>query len=145
MKIFTLFILLLSQLFANQEKGDLFVEINNVQSTSGVIWVGLYDSSETFLDKEKAILTRVEINQTGTVSLWIPDLYYGGDYAIAVLHDLNNNGDLDRNFFGIPTEPFAFSGHIYSSWRAPRFEEVKFRFDSSHNSLQLSLKEWWDF
>lgn len=145
MKIVTLFLFLLAQLFNSREKASLFIEIDNVQSTSGVIWVGVYDSSDAFLDKEKAILKRVEINQPGSVSLLVPDLSYGDDYAIAVLHDLNNNGDLDRNFFGIPTEPFAFSGHIQSSWRAPRFEEVKFRFDPTHNSLKLQLKEWWDF
>ena len=145
MQIVSLFIFLLAQLFNGQEKADLVIEIDNVQSTSGVLWVGVYSSAETFLDKDKAILKRVEINHPGTVSLYVSDLSYGDDYAIAVLHDLNNNGDLDRNFFGIPTEPFAFSGQIYSSWRAPRFDEVKFRFDPTHNALRLQLKEWWDF
>jgi uncharacterized protein (DUF2141 family) len=32
-----------------------------------------------------------------------------GRYAIAVFHDLNGNGKLDRNFIGLPQEPYGFS------------------------------------
>lgn len=127
------------------QSSNLTVQIDNIESTSGVIWVGVYDSADTFLDKDKAILKRVEIRHSGSLSLRISNLSYGKDYAVAVLHDINNNGDLDRNFFGIPTEPFAFSGRIQSSWRAPRFDEVKFRINHYNQTLRLHLKSWWEF
>ena len=31
-----------------------------------------------------------------------------GDYAVKVLIDTNNNGDIDLNFFGLPKEQFDF-------------------------------------
>ena len=140
-----LIICTLSAFFNGSQTSNLTVQIDNVESTSGVIWVGVYDSADNFLNKDKAILKRIEIRHPGVVSLRISDLLYGKDYAVAVLHDLNNNGDLDRNFFGIPTEPFAFSGTIHSSWRAPRFDEVKFRLVRYEQTVYLHLKSWWDF
>ncbi len=42
-----------------------------------------------------------------------------GEYGISVVHDENENGDLDKNFVGIPKEGFAFGnnamGYIRSS------------------------------
>jgi uncharacterized protein (DUF2141 family) len=31
-----------------------------------------------------------------------------GNYAIAVIHDENRNGELDTNMFGIPKEGYGF-------------------------------------
>ena len=35
-----------------------------------------------------------------------------GNYAIAVFHDLNGNGKLDRNLIGLPSEPYGFSNDV---------------------------------
>ena len=35
-----------------------------------------------------------------------------GTYAVAVFHDLNGNGRLDRNFIGLPSEPYGFSNDV---------------------------------
>jgi uncharacterized protein (DUF2141 family) len=34
-----------------------------------------------------------------------------GRYAVALFHDENTNGKLDRNFLGIPTEEFGFANN----------------------------------
>lgn len=33
-----------------------------------------------------------------------------GDFAISLFQDLNQNTELDTGFFGIPKEPYGFSG-----------------------------------
>lgn len=50
-----------------------------------------------------------------------------GRYAIKSFHDLNGNGKMDANPFGMPTEPFAFSnnaqGHMGpASWSDAAFD-----------------------
>ncbi len=43
------------------------------------------------------------------VARWtIADLPYGA-YAVVVLHDRNDNGEVDHNLFGLPTEALGFS------------------------------------
>ncbi len=35
-----------------------------------------------------------------------------GAYAIAVFHDANGNGRLDRSLIGLPGEPYGFSNDV---------------------------------
>ena len=48
-----------------------------------------------------------------------------GVYALAVIHDENGNGRLDR-FMAIPREGFGFSRNPAIRMGPPRFEEVRF-------------------
>ena len=45
---------------------------------------------------------------------------------ITVMHDRNDNGELDANFVGMPTEPWAFSNNATGSFGPPGWEQVKF-------------------
>jgi uncharacterized protein (DUF2141 family) len=49
-----------------------------------------------------------------------------GKYAVSVYHDLNNNGTLDTNMFGVPKEPWGTTGTVRPRLRAPRFSEAQF-------------------
>jgi uncharacterized protein (DUF2141 family) len=49
-----------------------------------------------------------------------------GDCAVAAAHDLNGNGQTDRNFVGLPTEPWAVSNPVRPALRAPRLAEPAF-------------------
>ena len=44
-----------------------------------------------------------------------------GNYAIAVLHDENNDRQANRNFLGLPTEGFGFSRNPAIGVSAPGF------------------------
>lgn len=123
-------------------KGTLALEVENIKSESGMIWVGIYRSEADFLIKEKATLVGVKVNAQKTIRIEIPDLEYGA-YALAVFHDENNNGEMDRNLVGIPSEPFAFSKPPVSKFRIPTFEEVKFEFTPQRMNLKTRLKKWW--
>ena len=123
--------------------GQLIIEVGNVKEAKGTIWVGIYDSEDNYLVKEKAIVQGFKVERTGDARFSIPGLPYG-TYAVALFHDINDNGELDRNFFGIPTEPFAFSRPPRSKWRLPNFNEVSFQFQANAQRLRISLREWYD-
>lgn len=48
-----------------------------------------------------------------------------GTYAVAVLHDENENQKLDRNLLGIPTEGFGFSNNPRVFFAAPSFKKAE--------------------
>ena len=54
-----------------------------------------------------------------------------GEYAIAIYQDLNNNGVLDKNVFGYPSEPFGFSKNFKPRFSAPDFDDCKITFSGS--------------
>ncbi len=49
-----------------------------------------------------------------------------GEYAIHVFHDENKNKKLDKVFFGIPEEGYAFSTNYMDLFDSPEFEDIKF-------------------
>ncbi len=139
-------ILAFSYGFTNLEKeemGKLIIKINNVSKDRGVIWIGLYDSADTYLIKEKSILKKIDVSQKGYHEMVIDSLPYG-IYAMALFHDINANGEMDRNLLGIPSEPYAFSKKPKSKWRLPKFDEVKFNFSQDVQEIDTKLKKWWD-
>jgi len=140
LQLVVLLLLAGNSLFGPPE-GRLIIEIGQVERPQGTIWIGIYNSESTYLIKEKAIIKKVPVYQKGNAVVEINSLPYG-TYAVALFHDINGNGTLDQNFFGIPTEPYAFSRPPASKWRLPYFREVAFPFRSSSQKLRTSLRKW---
>jgi UDP:flavonoid glycosyltransferase YjiC (YdhE family)/uncharacterized protein (DUF2141 family) len=49
-----------------------------------------------------------------------------GMYAIVAFHDENDNGDIDKNFLGIPTEDWCTSRNAKAIFGPPSFGDAKF-------------------
>jgi uncharacterized protein (DUF2141 family) len=49
-----------------------------------------------------------------------------GDYAISVIHDVNENGELDKTKLGIPREGFAFSNNVMGKKGPPTYQKARF-------------------
>lgn len=62
-----------------------------------------------------------------------------GVYAIAIYQDLNGNGKLDTNFFGIPKEPFGFSNNKVPIFSEPSFEQCRFQFNQEKQKISIKL------
>ena len=127
----------------NLASGDLLLRIDNIEQAEGMIWIGVYDSQDNFLNQEKAVKVQGErVERTGSLTMRLKDVPFG-TYAVAVLHDVNNSGQMDQNFMGVPQEPYAFSGVPKSRFRAPRFEEISFDFRKNEQGLVTGLAPWW--
>ena len=129
-------------LLTSSPQGVIKINFENIQVAKGSIKLALYHSAEAFLDTEKAAgLYSFDVMKKGSFSATIGDLEYG-EYAIAIFHDENNNDKLETNFFGIPTEPYSFSGSGHSKWKPPVFEDAKFVVADNEISLSLRLEKW---
>jgi len=60
-----------------------------------------------------------------------------GTYAFSAFIDLNGNGKLDKNLFGMPKEPFCFSNNFKPKFSAPNFEDCSFELKKNK---RISLK-----
>lgn len=122
---------------------ELALEINDIQYAYGTLWVAVYASESSFLDKNQAQLISLDVKDKKSHKIILRDLSYG-DYAIALFHDLNGNSEMDFNWAGVPAEPFAFSRPVSSKWRLPKFSEVKVGVYQSHKTINTHLATWWD-
>lgn len=111
--------------------------IKNVRKGKGKVRVGLYTESG-FPKMGKELKGFVLFANDSDVSFELKDLKTG-KYALAVFQDYDNDGKLDKNLFGAPAEPYAFSNNKYGFMSAPSFEEVSFQVNEGQQGERLVI------
>lgn len=90
-------------------------------------------------DGSKAVKrVAVEIHQHQATCVF--DNVAPGTYAITAIHDLNNNGELDKNFLGVPTEPYGFSNDARGTMGPPSFSSASFQYPGGPLNQSFTLK-----
>ncbi len=106
---------------AMAQLGSLEVNVNNIKSQKGSIRVGLFTSEKDFL--KNAVKGKV-VKATGSEATVLFENLQPGEYALSVIHDENENGELDTNMFGIPKEGFAFGNNSMGTFGPPSFQKA---------------------
>ena len=91
---------------------------------TGKIMVAVYNSAESYDGGAPVRAAEVDV-AAGQHQAMFENLP-AGDYAMKAFHDVNGNGRMDTNPFGMPNEPFAFSNNARgnmgpASWDRARF------------------------
>ena len=147
---FGLVLLLLASPLAAAE---LRIVVNGVGAASGTMMIGLYDTRQSFdnaialADKEglmndpsrvAGVALRATAQRGSSASVVFSNLP-PGRYAVILFHDENGNGHLDKNFWGVPVEPYGFSNDAQGLLGPPSFAEAAFTLDNRERTLPISL------
>ena len=116
-----------------QRTGTLKVKVTNLESTEGVVKVGVYDSETNYMINT-CFSKEVIIESKESVEVSFDNVPFG-KYAISVYHDSNGNNELDSNFLGIPSEDYAFSNNADGRFGPPDYEKCVFELNS-HEVIQ---------
>jgi len=111
------------------------IEINGVTVNGGLVYVAIY-SNENDYKNEKAFISFIlqPDKTTLTHSLDLPN----GEYVVSVFQDVNGDGELDSNLFGIPSEPVGKTN--YSLRGAPGgFNKLKAPINNSSTKLIVNM------
>lgn len=73
------------------------------------------------MDSEKSVFTKILPCQDSHSVIGLDPIL---PRAMIGFIDMNGNKELDLNFFGIPTEPYAISNGFSGKWREPKFEDA---------------------
>lgn len=101
---------------------ELTVSLDNPPATGTIVFV-LFDSSATFGDLRDPV--KVLKQPLDGRQVYHIDDVPNGEYALMVYHDENENGRIDKNFIGIPTEIIGFSNR-YKPKGPPSFNRAAF-------------------
>jgi uncharacterized protein (DUF2141 family) len=113
------------------------VQVINFPSTSGTVEVSLFDSADTFL-------VNPYLQQSGTVSeegtfvtrfSAVPE----GDYAVVVVHDANDNEQLDTGLLGFGGEAYGYSNNVHPWFGRPSFDDAKFSAGTEEVVVEIDL------
>jgi uncharacterized protein (DUF2141 family) len=119
-------------------KNNLTVTVTNIQNSKGKISFGLFRKIDSFPVKGKQF-KGVFIDTKKPSTKYTFENLTDGSYAVAIFHDENGNGIMDKNIFGAPTEAYGFSRNARGTFSAPSFEEAKI--DMKENkSIEIWIK-----
>lgn len=99
--------------------------MTNLPSPTAPLKLNFYSSAASFLQPGQAtqhVATLPQQQFQAQVQVQLSP----GEWAIALSQDTNYNGKMDRNFLGLPVEPYAFSNNVRPHFKAPSFAECKF-------------------
>ena len=99
------------------------VGVSQISQIKGTVKWALYDNEKAYEQRTPAVKSG-SISVTGESLTWEVTGLTPGPYALAIYHDVNNNGVLDLNFLGVPKEPYAFSGTSSAKWLPPSFDKA---------------------
>ncbi|MEP6805533.1 MAG: DUF2141 domain-containing protein [Flavobacterium sp.] len=121
-KIITIITLFICS-FISAQNVNLTVSVSGLKNNTGMVRVGLYNSDGTFLKTiYKSVASKIKNNEATVTFEGIP----AGEYAISTYHDENNNGKLDKNMMGIPSEDYAASNNAKGFMGPPAYKDAKF-------------------
>jgi uncharacterized protein (DUF2141 family) len=85
----------------------LVVRVEGIRNQRGLVQLALFRSAEGYPEQTEKALRTASIRADNSVLAVRLEGLSPGVWALAVLHDENENQRLDRNFLGIPREGMA--------------------------------------
>jgi uncharacterized protein (DUF2141 family) len=106
------------------------------------IYVAVFESEAGFPKAELSNKTIVVPASQDRISFSL-ELPCGQPLAIAVFQDIDGNGVLSKNQFGIPAEPYGFSNNARSNFGPPSFSQAAFVVNQTGDdaeTIEISLR-----
>lgn len=138
-KLSLLLNLLLSSSLAFAETVSLRVVIDGINHNTGSLVARVYNkdnwlSDEPLMSKSQAL---ADDYSGGPLSI---DLELDeGSYAFAVYHDIDGNGEMEKNYFGIPEEPVGLSNGHRPRFGPPRYKKAVLKISAETKQISITL------
>lgn len=147
------------------QSADLEIEVRGIKARTGQVHAALFDNAEDFaidltfratVSKDGEVKVGVftkdnsmprapaglaaALANAASVRLHMTDIA-PGTYAIALYHDVNNDGKVDTNFDGKPLEPWGMSNNPKYTGRKLTFDDAKFELPAEGLRLVIDLQQ----
>ena len=140
LSIITFLALVMTSLTSNKVS-NLTIRIENIQQQDGTISIIIFKSDDGWPNEyKKAYFAKGTPANSSVVVQQIKGIPYG-TYAVAVLHDINDNKIADKSIIGIPQEPFGFSNYPKISFGVPDFKDVSFQVNAPNQEIVIKMME----
>jgi len=123
---------------ARADFDGIVVEVESLRSDAGSVRVALYPSSAWIEQGREVATCHTDVHFRHAMCV-LTDVV-PGTYAVAVLHDEDDDGALDRDFFGLPQEGFGFSNDAAPGLGPPSFHDASFRFTGGETDLVVHTR-----
>jgi len=125
---------------ASPASGEVVIDITEMRSAKGVVRACMTTNAEVFPRCRKDPASyRTVIPAKGTKQLVFKNVK-PGRYAIALLHDENDNGKADRALGMMPKEGFGFSRDAKVRMGPPSFDAAAFEYKGEGKKMSIKMR-----
>jgi len=132
--------MLVAALICSAWAATAHLSIETIVGTSekGVVKVLLWKGESNFLKGDPYRSASVELKD-GKGFAHFDDIE-PGEYAVSTFYDKNNNGRMDRNLVGKPTEPYGFSNDARQSFGPAKYKDARIEVGEQGRSITVHLR-----
>lgn len=123
---------------AQEPAATLTLNFTGIETQEGKVMGVLFDSEDAYNGKGAP----VRMIMISADKAEIATLFEGlkpGRYAIKSFHDIDGDGEMGTNPFGMPTEPFAFSNNAVGNMGPAKWADAAFEVKAGENSHSITL------
>jgi uncharacterized protein (DUF2141 family) len=109
----------------DNDTGQVIIDVSGVRGERGQIVAAIYLGASGFPEDPKAVHTDRTVPITGRQQRLVFDRVPAGPFAVAVYHDEDADGEMDKGMFGMPAEGYGFSRDAAAQFGPPSFESAR--------------------
>ncbi len=124
---------------AQNASSSLSVSFTGIEEKEGAVMGVLFDSEAAYDGKGAPVRTIFVTADKAEVATMLDGLA-PGTYAIKLFHDIDGDGKMGTNPYGMPTEPFAFSNNAQSNMGPAKWADAKFEVKVGANAHSITIQ-----
>ncbi len=121
---------------------EVSVTVTNIRSSEGVVRACLTIDAKSFPNCRKDPKAQKLVVPAGSTVTFKFKGVTAGDYAIAVLHDKNDNGKADRTLGMFPKEGYGFSRDAKVQFGPPKWKDAVFKHTNGSKKMTIKMRYW---
>ena len=107
---------------ADPAKARLTITVSKIKEPKGALMVAVFDQAGYETDSQTSGMIIPVTGDTATASVELSP----GTYGVKLFHDVDGDGKMAMNAFGMPTEPYAFSNSAPAQFGPAKWDAAKF-------------------
>jgi uncharacterized protein (DUF2141 family) len=120
---------------ADPAKASLTLTVTGIKDVKGALMVAVFDQAGYDTDKAVAATMIPVSGASVTTTISLP----AGKYGIKLFHDVDGDGKMGTNPFGMPIEPYAFSNDAPAQFGPAKWDAAAFEIGAPATSHTIKL------
>jgi uncharacterized protein (DUF2141 family) len=122
-----------------QAQSPMMVIVEGLREPKGQLVVLMFNNAEDFPTKQDQAIFTNKVQVYGPTARIVFETVPAGTYAIAVYHDENMNGKMDRHWYGPPKEGYGASNDAKGKFGPPQFDDAKFEVNETQTTIKIII------
>lgn len=107
------------------------VTIANLRNNNGHVLVSLFKDGVGYPDDASKAVRKAKLTIKDNQAWVLFTGLSGGSYAVAILHDENDDQKMNKTSLGLPREGYGFSNNVMGAFGPPSYNRASFKYPGS--------------